>query len=143
MIDGYSTTTMDNYTEGLTFNSAICDGGGSVFERAASVNQYRYADQEMYYYALFKYFDGEDDYFIDEYARDWHGYLAYIKPLLLVFNYDGIRILNLGIQLISCISIIGLLIKKGKGAYIPAFLIMLISNSGGLFSWKLLKLKKQ
>ena len=100
-----------------TFGKYLADIGFRQ-ARIAEIAKYK----EVTYY-----FDGEDDYFIDEYARDWHGYLAYIKPLLLVFNYDGIRIINLGIQLISCISIIGLLIKKGKGAYIPAFLIMLIS----------------
>ena len=51
----------------------------------------------------------EDSY---EYARYWHGYLSILRPLLLLFNYSGIRIVLAIITLISIVALITLLCKK-------------------------------
>lgn len=47
-----------------------------------------------------------------EYARYWHGYLSILRPLLLLFNYSGIRIVLEIITLISIVTLITLLCKK-------------------------------
>ncbi len=47
-----------------------------------------------------------------EYARYWHGYLSILRPLLLLFNYSGIRIVLAIITLISIVALITLLCKK-------------------------------
>ena len=47
-----------------------------------------------------------------EYARYWHGYLPILRPLLLLFNYSGIRIVLAIITLISVIALLALLCKK-------------------------------
>lgn len=47
-----------------------------------------------------------------EYARYWHGYLSILRPLLLLFNYSGIRIVLAIITLISIVTLITLLCKK-------------------------------
>lgn len=43
-----------------------------------------------------------------EYARYWHGYLVLLRPLLVIMNYSGIRIL----ALIATIILVGLLLYK-------------------------------
>ena len=51
----------------------------------------------------------EDSY---EYARYWHGYLGILRPLLILFNYSGIRIVLLIATLISIAAMIILLCRK-------------------------------
>ena len=51
----------------------------------------------------------EDSY---EYARYWHGYLVILRPLLALFNYEGIRIVLLIFTILSAGTLIVLLSKK-------------------------------
>lgn len=126
VIEGYDTTRLDNYTEGLTFNSAIFDSNDSVFEKAASIHQYRYQDAQMYYDALFEYYSGNENYYVDEYARDWHGYLVFVKPALLLFYYSAIRMINLIIQLILVVLICIFIYRDEKvRPYLVAFGVLL------------------
>ena len=55
---------------------------------------------------------GEDIKDSYEYARYWHGYLAVLRPLLFLFNYEGIRIVLFILTLIAVISMIILISKK-------------------------------
>ena len=52
--------------------------------------------------------DIEDSY---EYARYWHGYLILLRPLLVVFNYGGIRVF-LALATLICVCVILYLIYK-------------------------------
>ena len=127
LIEGYSSLHFDNYTEGLTFNSAIYSGTEKLTEKAAAIHQYVY-EGCMYYDSLFRYLDGDDKYEIGQYARDWHGYLIFVKPLLLVLNYSQIRIFNLIIQLVLISMILFILCKKKRELVIP-FVVMLLFMS--------------
>ncbi len=51
----------------------------------------------------------EDSY---EYARYWHGYLVLLRPLLLLFDYSGIRIFLFLVTLITVIWMLYLIYKK-------------------------------
>ena len=51
----------------------------------------------------------EDSY---EYARYWHGYLTILRPLLVLFDYLGIRVILLAVTLICVLTMIVLLCKK-------------------------------
>ncbi len=126
VVDGYDSTRLDNYTEGLTLNSAIYDEGESPFEKAAAIYQYRYDDAQMYYDALLRYYEGDSDYYSDEYSRDWHGYLVIIKPLLMFLDYSGIRMLNLIIQIgLICACIVGFYKKSETRDYLSALVTFL------------------
>ena len=61
---------------------------------------------------LFGLMHGEDIKDSYEYARYWHGYLAVLRPLLFLFNYEGIRIVLFILILIAVISMIILISKK-------------------------------
>ena len=47
-----------------------------------------------------------------EYARYWHGYLVFLRPLLLLFDISGIRIINIILFLILGIIFLYLVYKK-------------------------------
>ena len=47
-----------------------------------------------------------------EYAKYWHGYLIFLKPLLIIFNYGQLRILQLIILTILTATLIYLIYKK-------------------------------
>ena len=47
-----------------------------------------------------------------EYGRYWHGYLVFLRPLLLIMDLGGIRILLQALIFILCISLIILIIKR-------------------------------
>lgn len=66
-----------------------------------------YQTKELY--ALMHGENIEDSY---EYARYWHGYLAVLRPLLVLFNYDAIRVVLFIVTLICIIALMFLLYKK-------------------------------
>ena len=66
----------------------------------------------------------EDSY---EYARYWHGYLVVLRPLLLLFNYESIRVFLFIISLILIGAICYLLYKKIDLMTAIIFLIGLLS----------------
>lgn len=47
-----------------------------------------------------------------EYARYWHGYLVILRPLLLLFDYSGIRIFLFLLTLITVMWLLYLICKK-------------------------------
>ena len=58
-----------------------------------------------------------------EYARYWHGYLIFLRPLLVIMDYQGIRILMQVITIILMIVMLGLIAKKIKWQIAVMFLI--------------------
>lgn len=66
----------------------------------------------------------EDSY---EYARYWHGYLVFLRPLLVLFDYSMIRVILAIIGIISITTLIVLICKKIN--WINAIIFLL-----GLFS---------
>lgn len=125
LINGYETTRLDNYSDGLILNNAIYDGQETVWEKAAAVYQYVY-EGENYYVSLLRHFDNIPGEIKNSYERDWHGYLVYVKPLLLFMNYEDIRILNMVMQILIVLSLIHLMDKKGLGKYIPATMMLFV-----------------
>ncbi|MDD6201935.1 MAG: hypothetical protein PUB13_03205, partial [Lachnospiraceae bacterium] len=125
LIKGYESTRLDNYSDGLILNSAIYDGDESVWEKAAAIYQHTY-EGENYYFSLLKHLDSEPGEITGSYERDWHGYLVYVKLLLLFMNYADIRMLNMVIQIALVVYLIYLMKKKELGKYIPAVGMMLI-----------------
>lgn len=136
LIEGYITTRLDNYSDGLFLNSAIYDGTESVWEKAAAIYQYRYGGED-YYNSLIKYLDKVPGLSKDSYERDWHGYLIYVKPLLMCMNYADIRIVNMALQIMLVIGIIICMYKKGIEMYIPAFAMTLTFMTWGILYYSI------
>lgn len=131
LVDGYIGTRLDNYSDGLIINTAICEGTGNPFIDAAANYQYIY-DSKLYMDSLLEYCDGNNDYKIESYARDWHGYLIFVKPLLCFTDYDGYRIINLVFQIGLVSLIVVQMMRIGMKRYIPILFGTLVFLSAGI-----------
>lgn len=72
---------------------------------------------------------GYNEYFYGTYERYWHGYVVVLRPLLLLFQYDDIRILNMCLQ-IGLMIALAILMHKRHGALktvsvVCAYLLMM------------------
>lgn len=59
------------------------------------------------------------------YARYWHGYLIFLKPLFMIMELDGIYILNAIAQIALGIAVMYLFYKR-LGMYCIAYVIMML-----------------
>ena len=59
----------------------------------------------------------------EQYSRYWHGYLFFLKPLLLFFNYDQILVVNAFVVLALIIGVVYLLQKRRLSKYIIPYTI--------------------
>lgn len=116
---------LDNFTDALMIQNAIAPSTGNVLKDAVSVNHLQYGDSmapvDDLHSQVLKQAGGS----LHEYMRYWHGYLLFLKPLLLITGYNGIRILNGILQIFLILLVIFLMKKRGLTAYILPF----------LFSW--------
>lgn len=89
---GYSGSILDNFTDSIMLSVAVYDSGTSVVDK--SMMAYHAAQPDtLKNEALYGYLMGEPC-AGENYGRYWHGYLVFLKPLLLVMNYSDIRMLN-------------------------------------------------
>lgn len=68
---------------------------------------------------------GEDQgkMFLHEYSRYWHGYLIYLKPLLLVFNWTQIVIMGAVLQIALLIAVIAVAVRKRRVGIAAALVV--------------------
>ena len=74
-----------------------------------------------------------------EYSRYWHGYLIFLRPLLIFFSYHQISILN-GIVFIILLVYLEILINKKLGKKIAILNFFLINSIGYFYLWKSISL---
>ncbi len=87
---------LDNYTDRLMLSKNMVEPGYNAFQAAMYVNNY---------------------------ARYWHGYQVFLRPLLTVFTYQQIRYLNMFVQfLLLCLAFSMLHWKAG---WKPALVFLL------------------
>lgn len=60
---------------------------------------------------------------LHEYSRYWHGYLVYLKPLLLVFTWSQIVVFGIVLQLLLMAAVLFFSVKKGYPGVGAAMLI--------------------
>lgn len=113
LIKDDSGTWLDYLTDSTILSEAIYKGEQSPFEQAAAVYSNSTAekrDQNWPYQKLCAAMEQSENY--AGYARYWHGYLLYIKPLLVVFDYKDILTLNMLVQLFLMLWIAQLLVQR-------------------------------
>ncbi len=110
---------LDNFTDSLMIDTAYCDNENlSVIEKALLNQKVGWGID-----GLDKILNGEGS--PTSYARYWHGYLIFLKPLLTIMGISGIRILNIIIQVLLLVSICVLMWKNCKRLIIPYLLSIL------------------
>lgn len=120
LIPGIYTTTQDNYTDAAMLMQAIYNGGQSLVDRTMNV-YCNMADDKNYMESLIAYCETGQADRIHSYYWYWHGYMIFLKPLLLFFDYGNIRIINSFFQMAVVATLILCLQKKGYTSYILPF----------------------
>ena len=121
---------LDNFTDALILETAAYDGEESLLNKVLLRYRYRgYMEGESLnpLYSLVAYYSGEYpevEFRVINYARYWHGYLLYVKPLLCLLNYQQIRALNTAVQTLLVLVIVFLLWRNYLDKAIPAYLLI-------------------
>ena len=128
------TGQLDNYTDALMLMVAACDYEGPLVQRALLCMR---ADSGAGnpYFSLYPIYGGKQEapavQYVD-YARYWHGYLTWLKPLLSIFRYDQIRIIYRAVQLLLIMGVIFLMLRRGLCWYLLPFLLSVLLLSPSL-----------
>lgn len=94
MINGYSGSILDNFTDSLMLSIAIYENEESTVTQAMKNYYAMESVDSLPFDSLYAYLQDESCYG-ENYARYWHGYLVILKPLLMFFSYSDLRILNM------------------------------------------------
>lgn len=120
-------TSVDTVTHIIMFHEVITPSSGNAFTDALLVPAADYwADDwvgNLTDYATYREYE-EKDYI--PYARYWHGYLVFLKPLFSFFDLQTIYNINGILQLIIMIAIF-FLFKKRLGNYCYAYLVTMLT----------------
>ncbi|MCR4740138.1 MAG: hypothetical protein K5886_07745 [Lachnospiraceae bacterium] len=120
---GYPDSTVDVYTDGAMFNTALFDSDESPFIKAVACHQYGYRDKSPEQ-AFRAFFYEEDPDHVVTYTRYWHGFLIVLRPLLLFFNYSDIRVINQLLQVVLlCLILIAMSERGLRLQMIPVILV--------------------
>ena len=111
---------LDNWTDAIMLNIAYFNDEDLSLIEKALLNEHNGHSIEGLANAV----NGGDE-SINIYGRYWHGYNIFLKPLLLIFDINGIRILNFIVQAILVGIVCLFLWKKCKKLLLPYLLSLL------------------
>lgn len=128
VLSEYKGSSLDNTTDAIMLGNAVYQSDLPAYQAAMKAGRAE-LDNEHTQLALKKYLDQDLGLTLTSYERYWHGYLVVLKPLLLVFNYVQIRILNGIVMAILVLLILRQLWKRDLRRGMLAFLL----SVAGLF----------
>ena len=141
LYSNWRSTRLDNFTDSIMMLIAAYDGDQGLIGNAMLSTYTRFADCDPAQ-GLVKWATGATDGMeTHSYSRYWHGYLVWLKPLLTVFNYAQLRVLNAVLQiLLVAAALAALWVKKQKRLLLPFLLMVLFLTPVALyrsfqFSW--------
>lgn len=126
----HNNSQLDNYTDGIMLLTASHPNSDDIWNAAINAERYKTAPTpaetiiEVY---------GNDETEMSEikttaYARYWHGYLLFLKPLLFLFEYGQIREIMMFVQIFLFGTILLLLSKRNKKMILPFFIFWIFLN---------------
>lgn len=118
---------LDNFTDSIMLANASYDGDEDLVKKAMNVYMYNLEDRGRLI-PLYNYTHNieKETFHSEPYARYWHGYLVFLKPLLMVTNYQTIRIINLVIQTLLNVIVVALLYKRCLSQYIFPYVLSIL-----------------
>lgn len=123
---GYKSTKLDNDTDSTMLSNAIYPVT-DIIKDALYVPMIRYSARPDRLSSLLDYANHvKGDTYTTTYPRYWHGYLIILKPLLLLFDFSDIRIINMTLQFILTSLSLILISKSNYSKYLPAFISLII-----------------
>ena len=125
-LDTYSGRTLDNFTDSTMFLEAAYTGEESVLEQAVNVYSARLETSSNPYTSFVSiYSENGESTAPYEYARYWHGYLVFLRPLFAKLNYPELRQLNLIVQY-TLLLVLLCLIQKRQPSFLLPFLLTVL-----------------
>lgn len=123
-------TELDGFTDAIMLSNAIFAGTGDPLRDALTNPRMEFTPGDMVPVdSLSQYAQGGEDGRVVTYARYWHGYLLFLKPLLLFFTPSDLRLLNMTIQLLLAALVLGLCYRrKGFRLALPMGAALLCLN---------------
>lgn len=114
---------IDNFTDALILLTSSDDAPDTALNRAMYGYNGKIDDLNPTERLAAHYIDGVEFTGHGSYARYWHGYQVILRPLLEIFDYQQIRVLNGAAQLFLCLTVCWLMYRKKKAAYaVPYFI---------------------
>lgn len=120
LIDDNITTKTDDFTDALMLLTAENSSDSNPF--TAAINANRLSGENLDPNSVITNIDNPEYYNVS-YSRYWHGYLVFLKPLLLLFNYSQILLIISFVVLALIVGVVYLLQKKKMSKYILPYTI--------------------
>lgn len=119
----WCSSSLDNFTDALILLTSSDDAPDTALNRAMYGYNGQIDDLNPTERLAAHYIDGVEFTGHGSYARYWHGYQVILRPLLEIFDYQQIRVLNGLVQLLLCLAVCWLMYRKKKAAYaVPYFI---------------------
>lgn len=119
----WCSSTLDIYTDSYMFSEATYNGDETVLTKVMASYYGTIGEKTVLESFIAHNTDNVEYDNKMEYSRYWHGYLVFLKPLLLLFDYTGIRIINTIIQCVLTGWLLLLLYKSGLKHLILPYVI--------------------
>ncbi|MCC6095226.1 MAG: hypothetical protein LIV24_09465 [Eubacterium sp.] len=116
-LPGYASGISDYYTESIMMREAVYSGSQSAVTEAMKNPYYVSSDTDNQVAQLMESLDDTKvkSMSFNCYPRYWHGYLLFLKPMLVFFNVVEIRALSAILQIFLLCTVIALLSKRLGG----------------------------
>lgn len=118
--NGDASYRLDPFTDCLMLEIAAYDSERAPIY-ASLLNEYLQFEDPLST-LFYKAWSDDTEFEVSQYPRYWHGYLVFLKPLLLLFSYHDIREVMMTVQFSLAAAIVGLLSYKKQGRFVPPFI---------------------
>lgn len=127
---GEPSARLDGFTDAIMMQTAVYVRDENPLKAAMRCSRMEFSDGKLGpVESLTQYVYGNRSGQVLDYARYWHGYLIFLKPLLLFFSLSDIRMMNGAFQLIlACAVLLIAYRKRGLRLALPLGLAMLAIN---------------
>ncbi len=122
----YSNRQIDNVADSVMLLVASYEGKESFFQKAANSYFVHNKDINAYDWITGNYDKQEYIAEINPYSWYWHGYILFLRPLLLMFDYGQIRYINTVCLCFLLVLFLGVMNRKIPKCTIPFILAVLL-----------------
>lgn len=121
---------LDGFTDAIMMQTAVYVRDENPMKAAMRNDRMEFSEGKLDPAGSLKqYVYGNRSGYVVSYARYWHGYLLFLKPLLLFFSLSDIRMMNAAFQLILAAGVLLLAFRKrGLRLALPMGLALLVIN---------------
>ena len=119
----YEFSVLDNYTDGLMLLTAMDDNDVPFFDKVLLNYRMGYKGEAPNGTIVLASQNAAGTVYELEYPRYWHGYLIWMKPLLMFFDASDLRVINMFIQFILVFWLLYLMQKRIGTRCSAAFMV--------------------